>query len=85
MKSFFRYQQFPKNGELLLRRLVLQFRRAYRRNDKVHLQPVMHFFNVTKFSKVLFPTYMCIVHFGKRWIVTIFYDFLQGVHVQVGV
>ncbi|RMX34744.1 hypothetical protein pdam_00010205 [Pocillopora damicornis] len=25
---------FPKNGELLLRRLVLQFRRAYRRNDK---------------------------------------------------
>lgn len=26
--------KFPKNGELLLRRLVLQFRRAYRRNDK---------------------------------------------------
>ncbi|XP_015747782.1 PREDICTED: pre-mRNA-splicing factor CWC22 homolog [Acropora digitifera] len=27
--------KFPKNGELLLRRLILQFRRAYRRNDKV--------------------------------------------------
>lgn len=26
--------KFPKNGELLLRRLILQFRRAYRRNDK---------------------------------------------------
>ena len=27
--------QFPKIGELILRRLILQFRRAYRRNDKV--------------------------------------------------
>ncbi|CAH3187244.1 unnamed protein product, partial [Porites evermanni] len=26
--------KFPKNGELLLRRLILLFRRAYRRNDK---------------------------------------------------
>jgi len=27
-------RNFPKNGEFLLRRLILQFRRAYRRNDK---------------------------------------------------
>ncbi|XP_031564700.1 pre-mRNA-splicing factor CWC22 homolog [Actinia tenebrosa] len=26
--------KFPKNGELILRRLILQFRRAFRRNDK---------------------------------------------------
>ena len=30
-------KQFPKNGELILRRLVLLFRRAYRRNAKVGL------------------------------------------------
>ncbi|KAK2552304.1 Pre-mRNA-splicing factor CWC22-like protein [Acropora cervicornis] len=30
------FTHFPKNGELLLRRLILQFRRAYRRNDKAH-------------------------------------------------
>ena len=30
-------KQFPKNGELILRRLVLLFRRAYRRNAKVSL------------------------------------------------
>ena len=26
--------QFPQNGELVLRRLVIQFRRGFKRNDK---------------------------------------------------
>ena len=29
--------KFPEVGELLLRRIVLQFKRAYKRNDKVHI------------------------------------------------
>ena len=29
--------KFPEVGELLMRRIVLQFKRAYKRNDKVHI------------------------------------------------
>lgn len=31
--------KFPEVGELILRRIVLQLKRAYERNDKVHFLP----------------------------------------------
>ena len=54
--------QFPQNGELVLRRLVIQFRRGFKRNDKsiclsttrfiahlVNQQVVSHDFRVVQF------------------------------------
>nr|KAG5713469.1 hypothetical protein BaRGS_025017 [Batillaria attramentaria] len=32
--KFVRFLQFPQNGELILQRLILQFKRGFRRNDK---------------------------------------------------
>ena len=35
MSSYIAYlEQFPQNGELLIRRLIINFKKGYRRNDK---------------------------------------------------
>ena len=54
--------QFPQNGELVLKRLVVQFRRGYRRNDKAlclsSTQFVAHLVNQ---QVVLYTLFSCSV------------------------